>query len=83
MCRQISDGCVSRGCGHYIQTTVVAIADCQSPHCRLSSSHSPSCRAPHCRCNQTYGPDIERTTSTRPGLCHQCQGSRIHHGLQA
>jgi hypothetical protein len=69
MCRQISDGCVSRGCGHYIvsddvlswrqkahrrqqQTAVVAIADCQSPHCRLSSCHGQHCRAPSCRCNQ-------------------------------
>ncbi|KIM30416.1 hypothetical protein M408DRAFT_15444 [Serendipita vermifera MAFF 305830] len=83
MCRQISDGCVSRGCGHYIQTTVVAIADCQSRQCRLSSSHAPSCRGPACRCNQTYGPDIERTTSTKPGLCDQCLEARMAQGLHA
>ncbi|KIM30364.1 hypothetical protein M408DRAFT_297301 [Serendipita vermifera MAFF 305830] len=79
MCRQISDGCVHRGCGHYTQTAVHAIADCQSSRCRLSTSHPHSCRAPSCRCNSTYGPDIERTTHTLPGLCQQCLNSPSPH----
>ena len=31
-----------------MQTYIAAIADCQSPQCRLSAFHPPSCRSPSC-----------------------------------
>ena len=43
-----SDGTVFQGCQHYMQTYIAAIADCQSPQCRLSAFHPPSCRSPTC-----------------------------------
>ena len=43
-----SDGTVFQGCQHYMQTYIAAIADCQSPQCRLSAFHPPSCRSPGC-----------------------------------
>ena len=64
-----SDGTVFQGCQHYMQTYIAAIADCQSPQCRLSAFHPPSCRSPSCnRVCTSYFLSLRRDEARSPFL---------------